>query len=87
MGWLSDVLLQVMPTAIRIAELISGIAAAILWFCSAKIRIKEVDMHFDGSAPEFLKSLRLQSRLSACAAVSTGIAVLCQIAEEFIPKA
>jgi len=70
-------------TAIRIVELLAAFCAAILWLQSARIPIPQIDLHWNGQAPEFFKALSLQSRLSPDAAISAGFAVLCQIAQTF----
>jgi hypothetical protein len=70
-------------TAIRYAEFLAALCAAILWFWSARIAVPQIDLHWNGEAPEFFKALSLQSRLSAYAAISAGFAVFCQIAQSF----
>jgi hypothetical protein len=75
-----------MLKAIRIVEIIFAICAAGLWLWSANIPTPNIDLHWDGQAPEFLKALSRQSQLSGYAAESAAVAVFCQIAQDWLRK-
>ena len=70
-----------MVNALRWIGFLTGVAAAVLWLCSARIRFPRnlADLTWDGDAPSLFAALRKQADLSAVAAICTAISVLCQV--------
>jgi hypothetical protein len=80
-----------MKAALEFSSETFAAAAAILWFISARIRLKERGLIKGGLATsaDDPKALLLlvyeQSRWSAWAAIAAGLAALCAIADGLIP--
>lgn len=68
-----------MKFALDIASAIFSLAAALLWFLSADVKLRKNPMTMHPiSGRDLGNALWKQNRLSAFAAVSAGLAALCQ---------
>lgn len=76
----------VVNTATTVIALVAGILAAAFWFWSASISIPGIALTFDADFSPLTNALRWQSRLSALAAVFTGVSVICQAIAQQLSK-
>jgi hypothetical protein len=78
-----------MKALLEISGEVCAAAAAILWFVSARIRLKERRILRPGLEIDDPKALMLlvyeQSRWSAWAAIAAGLAALCALADGLLP--
>ena len=58
--------------------ILTGIAAAVFWFWSARVPIPEVAFTWNADFRPLTSALAWQSKLSAWAAILTGVSIICQ---------